>query len=597
MESLMIVKKIQGLIKKHSLACEVAVSIILTMGLECLFDETKTRNYLMMAFLFVAVSAIVHFGVLNYRRRRLKYSLFYSAPFGLAFWLGQKVVYQNIDIKDFAFVDILLIMALVTIFALASMCVFGFIDRNKCRLKDSKKEKNGRVGWWVYAIIILLCWMPLFLVFFPGLISIDSAVQLRQAVGESVWSNWHPVLHTLFVAIPVNAGMNIFGGDLTAGIALSTITQMLILCMIFGYIVKWVMDLVVKRWVGCLLLVFFAFCPIVACYAVTMWKDVLFSAVFLLLFVELYDLIRKKGRGETIYFGDLWKILLLTVLVGFLRNGGVLIVVGLLIAMLIYYKDSWKIVLSSFGGLIVFIAVVQGPIYNALDIASSPLMESLSVPAQQLGYITKSGRLDDDLRMELKKYADVECLKNNYSPMNADPAKNCFSYTTVDEHKVDFLKLWLKVLPSHLGDYIKSYILQMYSYWYIQGDVWALDFGHTHDEVWLKTEYTDLSLLGDDLRNLIRIKEEELTTTVWFSWMNNVGVMFWAVVYALIVFMYQKRYALLIPMSGILVYMFSLLIASPVSWMFRYVYSLLLVLPILVIICLVDSKKIIKRKR
>lgn len=584
------IEKLKKTIAKHSTVFEGIGAFFITIGMLQLFSETKSRHYLLMILMFVAVFTIVHFGVLNYTRRRLRFSLIYCVPFGLAFWFGQKVGYQSMDIVNFVIMDVALILVLITLFTLMSMCVLGFIDKNSYVLGKRKKDGNNR--WWVYLLIILLCWVPLFLVFFPGIVSNDSAVQLSQAVGEGVWSNWHPVLHTLFIAIPVNIGMIIFGGDLTAGIALSTIMQMFILSAIFGYVVKWVIELTQKKWVGYLLLTFFALCPIVACYAVTMWKDVLFSAVFLLLFIKIYDLIRKKKRGELLQFGDLWVILLLTLLTGFLRNGGILIVAVLLIAMWIYYRESWKLILAGFGGVIMIMLVVQGLIYSVLNITSSPLMESLSIPAQQFAYIAGDGKMDDELRKELAKYADVDCLASNYSPMNADPAKNCFDYKAVDEGKIDFLLLWAKTLPSHLSDYIKSYLLHTYAYWYIQSDVWALDFGHSHDEVWMNTDYNDMSLVGDGLRNAITRIEEGLTTVVWIGWMNNVGVLFWGVIYMLMVFIYMKRYAMMVPMSGMLVYMVSLLIASPVSWMFRYVYSFLLITPILIVICFIKNRNL-----
>lgn len=587
--------KLKKTMAKHNKICEGVGAFLLTIGTIHLFGETKSKHYLLMILMFVAVFAVVHFGVSNYTKRRLKFSLFYCVPFGLTFWLGQKVSYQSMDIADFTVVDVVLIMSLIVLFIMMSMSILGFIDKKSYVPEKGKKEEKNR--WWVYLLIILLCWMPLFLVYFPGIVSNDSAVQLSQAVGEGAWSNWHPVLHTLFVAIPVNIGMNMFGGDLTAGIACSTILQMLILSAIFGYVVKWAIGLTQKKWIGYVLLVFFALHPIVACYAVTMWKDVMFSAVFSLLFIKLYDLVRMKKQGELLRFSDLWLILLLTLLTGFLRNGGLLIVAILLIAMWIYYKKSWKLILAGFGGVIVIMVMVQGPIYKVLNISSSPMMESLSVPAQQFAYIAADGKMDDELRKELEKYADVDCLASNYSPMNADPAKNCFNYKAVDDGKIDFLLLWAKTLPAHVGDYVKSYLLHTYAYWYTQGDVWALDFGHSHDEMWMRSSYNDMSLIGDGIKNAITKVEEGSTVVVWIGWMNNVGVLFWGIVYMLVVFMYQKRYAMLVPMSGVLIYMISLLIASPISWMFRYVYSLLLILPILIIICFVNNKNLKGEKK
>lgn len=575
---------------KHCVIYEGVGAFLITVCALHLFGETRTHDYLLMILVFAGVFSIIRCAVSNYNKRRMGFSLVYSIPFGLALWLGQKVDYQSMDFKNFGLSDVPLMIALIILVTLISICMLGFIDKKSYNLVKRKNDKDKK--WWVYTLIIVICWLPLFLCFFPGLISNDSAVQLRQAIGEGEWSNWHPVLHTLFIAIPVNAGMGLFGGDLTAGIACSTIMQMTILSVIFGYVTEWVMKLTQKKWIGYLLLMFFAAYPIVSCYAVTMWKDVLFSAVFLLLFIKIYDLVRQKKRGELLRFGDLWLIVLLTLFTGFLRNGGLLIVIMLLIVMWIYYKESWRIVLAGFGGVIIIMMVVQGSVYRALGIFSSPMMESLSVPAQQFAYIAGSGGMDDELSGELSKYANVDCLANNYSPSNADYAKNCFYYEVVEDKKVDFLLLWAKTLPWHLADYTRSYVLHSYGYWYIGASSWVLDIVHSHSEEWLKKDYKDISLLGSETKDLVAKVEEGSLTIVWFGWLGNVGVLFWGVCYAVFVFMYQKKYALLVPISAILIYMLSLLIASPVSWIFRYVYPLLLIMPIIMIICFINDKNL-----
>lgn len=580
--------------RNHKLGCETALAFLMTVGAVQILGKTKSAEFLLVGLVFIAMLAVIHVGFGSYSKRRLRYSLFYCVPFAVAFLLGQKVVYETAEIKGLSLLDLLLLVILVAISTLVSMSVLKFIEEKSYSLgREESKKKKAR--WLVNAAVILACWLPIFLVFFPGLISTDSAVQIHQAIGEGEWSNWHPVLHTAFVAIPMNIGMNIFG-DLTAGIAFSTIVQMLLLSGIFGYVVQWVMDLTSRKWIGYALLAFFALCPTVACYAVTMWKDVMFSAVFMLLIVKLYDFIRLKSRCDEVRMRDLWVILLLTLLVGFLRNGGVLIAVGFGVAMLIYYKNARKIMALSFGAIVAVMLTIRGPIYKALNIAKSPFMESMSIPAQQFGYIARNDGLDESTKKELSKYADIECLREKYEAMNADPAKNCFNYEAVEEDKVGLLMLWAKTLPGHLPDYVESYLMQTHAYWYIQGDVWVLDFGHARGEPWLMAEYTDVSLLGNDAKEIITKVENGLVNASWFGWMNSVGVLFWGIWFVLMVFLYQKRYALMIPMTGVCIYMASLLVASPVSYIFRYVYSLMLILPILLIICFIKDKKTRGRK-
>jgi hypothetical protein len=266
-------------------------------------------------------------------------------------------------------------------------------------------------------------------------------------------------------------------------------------------------------------------------------------------------------------------------------------VLALAVALFVYYRRARKVVAISFAAIIFGMVLVQKVVYGAFNIESSPFMESMSVPAQQLGYVVSINGLDEDTDKELSKYADIKCLEENYTPMNADPAKNCFNYGLINDNKLELIKIWFRVLPRRLMDYIKAYVLHTYSYWYVQGSVWDLDFGHTHEEKWLKTEYTDLSLLGDNARNIIKNIELGLTSTPWLGWTNSVGVLFWSIYFVLIMFLYRKHYKMLVFLVCIFVYMISLLIASPISWIFRYVYSLMLILPILVVMCFIKERK------
>ena len=173
-------ENLKKIIAKHNVASESIAAFLIAISIIQQFNMTKSRQYLLAILVFVAVFVIVHFGVLNYSKRRLRYSLFYCVPFGLAFWLGQKVVYRSMDIVDLVVVDIVLVLALIALFTLMSICVLGFIDRKSYIPDRIKKNKKSR--WWVFSLIILLCYMPLFLAFFPGIVSNDSAVQLSQAV-------------------------------------------------------------------------------------------------------------------------------------------------------------------------------------------------------------------------------------------------------------------------------------------------------------------------------------------------------------------------------------------------------------------------------
>lgn len=581
--------KIKEFLVKFLLVEEIAVALFLTVVMMYFLGGRYSGDYLIEVLLFIAFFVLIRTGIKSFSKRRLKYSLWFTIPLSIAFWFGHKVIEQSVEIKGIKPWDFPVIIALIIIFTLMSIVVLSFLDRKQSYLKKIPIFKRKK--WLKYSLIIFVCWLPLFLAFFPGLVSSDNAVQISQAIGESSWSNWHPVVSTAFIALPTTIGFNLFG-DLTAGIALATLTQMIVLSLIFGYVTEWIMSRVSKKWVGYVFLAFFALCPVIASYSIILWKDVMFSALFMLLVLKIYELVSSTGREQQLCIKSIVWIFVLAVLVAFFRNGGILILVTFSIVMLIYFRRTRKALAVASIISISLLLIIQGPIYKALNIFSSPFMESMSVTAQQIGYVVLKDGVSEEEKAALNKYVDVDKLRVSYTPMDADPAKNSFNYDVVEEDKIGFLNVWLKIMKNHFGAYVYSYILHTYSYWYPgKTETWAIDFEHDHNSTWMQQEYTDLSLIGEQPASMIKSIELWLMSSYWSGWMTNVGIMCWGVIFMLAVFLYQKKYYMIVPVSLILVYIISLLIASPVSWIFRYVYSLLLILPLLALFSFVKLRK------
>lgn len=129
--------------------------------------------------------------------------------------------------------------------------------------------------------------MPFFLAFYPGNISGDSFSSIYQALSH-ITSTAHPVLFTLLVKVTLKTGLFLFH-NMNAAIAVFSITQMLLLDGILTYTVFWLNRHGISR-KGCILaVIYFALNPLIVRFSFTMWKDILFSGVMLLLVLFLYD--------------------------------------------------------------------------------------------------------------------------------------------------------------------------------------------------------------------------------------------------------------------------------------------------------------------
>lgn len=577
-------------VRTHVGVSSALIAFLCTVGISIDAGFGFSKQFLLTFVVFLGVYGVMSYALKNLNARRNKIAIPMAVVGGIILWFGRKIVDGQVEISGFSAMDLIVLPAFIVVLWSLFVGLFSFVDKRSFTVKDIKIDKKSfRKQWLVGSLVMFLIWMPVFLCFFPGFVSNDSAVQISQAVGDTAWSNWHPVLHTLFVAGPVNLGLAMTG-DLTAGIALYSICQMVIMAVLLGYIAAWLKRETGKKWIGWVVVALYGLVPVCACYSMMMWKDVIFSGLLAVFVVKLFELVRHFGRDEELSMKKLLMIAGLVIVMAMFRNGAVLIVAAALLGLVVFYKKKRLRMAILLGLVMVIVLLVQRPVFNMLGIAKSPFMESMSVPAQQIGYLAHEGRLTEEQKLELAKYADVEKLSKNYNPMNADYAKNAFYYNVVEEDKFGLVGLWFRLLPSNLGGYIHAYVWQMYYYWYPQGGAWVMDLENNHEEMWMKREYTDISLLGEKVKSVASRAINGAFSSSWLGWMNNVGAMVWGVVIMGLVFVYQKRYRLLIPLGCIAIYVVSLLIASPVSSIFRYVYSLLLVMPVLVILSLCKVK-------
>lgn len=546
--------------------------------LYCGFNHSN--NYLLFFIILFALFQLFQRAIPAFNKRRLGYSAIFSSLLSVALLMGGKITYATTNFSGFHFIDLFYFVTFFIIITSACLVFFNFLDHHQLTQKTvTPKLFTNKYFWLIAAAVILLCWLPFFLAYFPGLISVDSAVQFNQAL-QGEYSNWHPVLHTFLLGIFIQIGDAL--GNLTLGIALAVFVQMLATALIFGWIVRWTYKTFNKRWPVYLIWVFFALCPIVAAFAITPWKDIIFSALCLLLFTQLWDIIRQH-RIARFTLRTILPLLLNSIIITFFRNGAIFIIITVAIVLFVYFKNNRRLIAALFLPAIFLVAIVQGPVYHALGITGSPFLESMSIPAQQLAYTAKYGQLTEDEWAALHRIADVEKLVTTYEPMQADAAKNSFDYDLVEANKGEFLKLWFSALTHNFRQYVAAYLFHAYAYWYPGAPSWSVAYGNTHDQTWLAGDYEDIALLGPHAQKLIYFSTRQMSSSIWLGWTTSVGFLIWFLIFTIFVYLYQKRSRRLLPLVFLFVYLILLFGSSPVSWIFRYVYFVFLLAPILVI--------------
>ena len=102
-------------------------------------------------------------------------------------------------------------------------------------------------------IIIMVCWIPVFLALYPGLFAYDVGGQIPQEMGR--YSTHHPLLHTFFLKAFYWLGKEI--GSYNTGMAISTFLQMALFALALAYAIQYMINKRIKKSIIIAVLLFF----------------------------------------------------------------------------------------------------------------------------------------------------------------------------------------------------------------------------------------------------------------------------------------------------------------------------------------------------
>lgn len=493
------------------------------------------------------------------------------------------VVGGNVDrgvweFRGFSYIDTFRFL----VYAIVTTIVFYLV---LCRIGQAsqglKQDEFLLRKWITKSAIIFICWIPYLLMFYPGNLSVDSYWSIQQILGNVPLSNAHPIMYTALVGFFVKIGMTI--KDLEFGIALYSVFQMLVLSVVFGGVCEWLRKRSSKKWIVVLATVFFALNPLVAMYAITMWKDILFSTWVLLLVVYLYKLL---GDEKEVICGTRTRVILsiLGLLVAFGRNNGIYIVCLVYLSLIFYYRKFWKKTIPVFGIVLIFISLVQGPGYSIIGVQKGNLAESLAVPLQQIAYTVKhDGEIEESQAEFLENIIPLDKMAEVYIPYSANGVKfdSEFDNEFLENNVVEFLKVWGQMLPANFKNYVKAYLMHTLGYWHIGTNDWRCIYGVVDSPGIEGIDFIEKITGVDFSENLSHFIESKINTIPIINLIYSIAFSVWTVVFAGVCFIESKKSKYLITILPLIGNWITIMIASPIFCEFRYMFSLHITLPVI----------------
>lgn len=569
---------------------------VLTSAAFSVFDVWY-RHWLPWSLAAVGASACLRYTAGYGDRRSLFCSGAFAAAMSAMFLIGSRVTIRPPGFAGIGKEDFFPFAGLALLLWAMLLSLFRFLDIHpfpKAEHPPSVSPRRGFTSWALWSALMAAAWMPYFLTYYPGLMTGDSFACLVRAAGWAPINNQQPVFYQLFLRVFYWAGGLL--GSINRGVALYSLTQMLLMASILGYALSWC------RARGCPMpylwgtALFFALNPIYGKYAVTVWKDVLFGGAVLLLTLFFAETAENRGKN-LLTRGGIVHLILISFAVAFLRNNGVYVLAFSFVVMAIFCRVRLKKVGSALLAVLAVILVIQGPVYRAEGIPQNRFDESVGVPLQQMARTAaKDGRMSERERNFLNRLMPIEAIKASYNPFTVDPIKfsRQFDYTFLARNKLEFFGDWAGMFTKNGKEYAVAYLMLTLGYWHIGTGNWVVATGVTSwgDETYGVAPYNLFgTLTGINLKPDIESWNDHLEHFAPIGMSNNIGVVVWMTALLALYALVRRRYGRLTVIAPVAGLWLSTMIAAPTYCEFRYVFSIFLCVPFLMFLVLEKSSE------
>ncbi len=505
------------------------------------------------------------------------------------------------------FKAIIVAISYFIIFKLIIDCLFEYIIP-----KIKYKASNNKIFNFIFEkhsflvplVIILLCWLPYVILFYPGVLMSDSSNQIKQYFGMEISdttstnsvklldenvkiTNHHPVLHTFILGTCLNIGRKLINDNF--GIFIYTFLQLITLAVSFAYIINFMKKLKTNNYIRVATLLLFALFPIFPFYAMEITKDVPYTSVLIIYICQLYKIIKNYNNKKM----SNWKvasIITISILVCLLRNNGLYSIILSLPFVAIFNKVNRKRILFITVFVFIFYELFLKVLLPICKIPNTGVREMLSVPLQQTARYVKQydKEITDEEKEVIDKLLNYKTLATRYVPERSDAVKNEFNKDATSEDLKNYFKIWFKQFFKHPNVYFESFINNYYGYFYLEEKTveYTAKYIEKCDEKINKNG--DFKYSYNKMINGRKAIKEYLNISKKIpviSWVTNLAINNWIILLIICYLLYIKKYKEIVFILPSLVTVLVCLI-SPVNAYFRYSLPNIFAIPLIISIFL-----------
>lgn len=449
--------------------------------------------------------------------------------------------------------------------------------------QEEEPRKNGIFAWidqhifLASFLIIMICWMPWLIIYYPASMDNDVFFQLNSFLGNYSHSNHHPWFASCVIGTFYKIGDAV--GNENLGIFLFVFVRDIVMALIFARCISLLKKVGLKPVIYYVVLLFYAITPVWGAYAKHAFKDTFCAALFCLYTISGVTLVRKlkQGRACTLHYLEYG---LSALFVSLFRNNCIYCIVPaafLLLLFLISKRVKWYQIMLP----VVCIGLYFGYnayIFNIAGVEKGRSVEALAIPLQQTARTVKYHKkeITEEEKDVLNKILKYNKLPKLYDPVISDPIKNNIR-SGADEYGKEYLKVWFSMFFKYPVTYLEAACAQSYGYYAFTP---KLPYGSGNMNSGMTIFHW---LFGADDDNfsfhyIEGLEDVRLAMDKWpYIWeripvlnlTNTIAFYTWSIVILAYYLLRRKRFAELIPISALLIMVLTCM-ASPVNDCFRY---------------------------
>ncbi len=332
------------------------------------------------------------------------------------------------------------------------------------------EEARTKTRWyerhpvWSAMAVLLVCWSPFLIAFFPGSVCWDLGEMAAQYFGLREINTWHPVFLTGLYGVLLSFG-RLFHSD-NLGTALYMLLQSLALSYAFARTLALLRRWGLPRGFRLAALGFFGLTPLFGGYAQSICKDTFYTAFLLLFALDMMEVLAGREQGKAPSRSALAGLFVWGLLSCLVRSNGLYVVLpsGVLL-LAVGAKGKARLPLAAaLGGCVACALLFSKVLIPALGIPDETASGIYSVCFQQSARVLRDhgDTVTPEEYAEIDRVLDAEKLPELYETNISDPVKFTFRYAgqgaAVEKEALKrYFQTWKKMAAEYPLSYAEAF--------------------------------------------------------------------------------------------------------------------------------------------